>query len=63
MKRLNWYSPRSETPIIEVVLSAESAQWIADHIPDGDRAKVELLAAVLECTAVETTTAPKGEST
>lgn len=42
MKKLLWFS-RDEKPIIELVLSAESAQWIADHIPPEDRAHQELM--------------------
>lgn len=53
MKRMLWFS-RGEKPIIELVLSEESAQWIADHIPTGDRARDELVAAMVECSGLET---------
>jgi hypothetical protein len=54
MKRLLWFRHRSEAPIIEIVVSADSARWIADHLPDGDSAKDELLNAIRERSPVET---------
>lgn len=51
MKRLLWVS-RGEKPIIEIVLDVDSAQWIADHLPQDDDARRELAVALYEQAAV-----------
>lgn len=51
MKRLLWFSSRDERPVIEIVLSVQSAQWVLDHLPERDGAHDELRRAIVECNA------------
>jgi hypothetical protein len=49
MKVLNWESPRLNQPaVIELRLSADAALWIAENLPLGDSATLELFGAIAE---------------
>jgi hypothetical protein len=57
MKKLLWFSQRDEKPVIEIVMSIESAQWVLDQLPVTDRASDDLRRAIVECS-----TEGKGDS-
>jgi hypothetical protein len=47
VKTLDWNSPRLNQPtVIELRLSTDAALWIAEHLPKGDSATLELFSAI-----------------
>lgn len=54
MKVLNWSSPRLNQPVvIALYLSTDAALWIAENLPLGDTATLELFGAIAKTSPPE----------